>query len=68
MNRPLTASHPTHHARGRNAYNRRARLKRARAFFIIAVMVTLVSLAGHCLPGDDPSATAGTMTQSLPGR
>jgi len=48
-----------------DATARRQRVKRARTFFVIAVMVTLVSLAGHCLPGDDAaSASSGATTQT----
>jgi hypothetical protein len=48
---------------------RKRKVKRARSFFIIAVLVTLVSIAGHCLPGDSPANAAGaTTTQSQSGR
>ena len=49
--------------------SRKRKVKRARSFFIIAVLVTLVSIAGHCLPGDSPAnATGATTTQTQSGR
>jgi hypothetical protein len=41
---------------------RRARVRRARNFFIVAVLAALVSVAGHCLPGDAPQSGAGGAT------
>jgi hypothetical protein len=42
---------------------RRRRVRRARNFFIIAVLAALVSVAGHCLPGDAPHTGAGVSTR-----
>jgi hypothetical protein len=48
---------------------RRRNVRRARNFFLIAVMASLVSVAGHCLPGDDAPANSGAATvESSVGR
>lgn len=47
---------------------RRRKVRRARNFFLIAVMASLVSLAGHCLAGDDaPVASRPATTDSIGG-
>lgn len=47
--------------------DRRRRLRQARAFFLIAVVVTALSVAQHCLPGDDADA-AVTSAIEAPAR
>jgi hypothetical protein len=46
---------------------RRTRVRRARNFFIIAVLAALVSVAGHCLPGEAPQAGASTDASQTSG-
>jgi len=50
-----TSSDSARHARLERA---RRRVRRARTFFIIAVMAAFVSVGGHCLTEDDGSPTA----------
>jgi hypothetical protein len=48
------------------AQQRRKRVQRARNFLIIATLATLVSIAGHCLPGDDaPGSTSAAPRQTV---
>jgi hypothetical protein len=46
------------------ALERHKRVRRARNFFIIAVLAALVSVAGHCLPGDAPHSAAAPTASS----
>jgi membrane associated rhomboid family serine protease len=39
------------------------RVKQARTFFIITVLAALVSVAGHCLTGDEAAPVANAPTQ-----
>jgi hypothetical protein len=48
--------------------DRRRQVRRARNFFLIALLAALVSLAGHCLPGDSPAADTSSTTIVTPGR
>jgi hypothetical protein len=47
-----------------NRSTRSRNVRRARNFLLIAVMTSLVSLAGHCLPGDEV-VDSGASVQSI---
>jgi hypothetical protein len=62
--------HPAEPVRKRSARAeaRKRRFRRARTFFIIAAMATIVSVAGHCLPGDNPAPDTAANTTITSGQ
>ncbi|RIK45239.1 MAG: hypothetical protein DCC58_07020 [Chloroflexi bacterium] len=59
MDTLVAASGRTPSARTGSGAAGRHRVRRARNFFLLAVMASLIALAGHCLPGDDGAFASG---------